>query len=205
MVSLLFTILGVISLISLLLVFLVYWNVPELNNLHGKIVLNNVMSIVFVTIFILIVYNIVMYDNLFCKIIGYFGYFSTMSMFSWMTIMCIDLSCVLKSEELQHHLSGKLRLRIYSVVGWGAGLLLALVLFILEQSVPEGSNLNPKIGKQTCFISGENDKLLYLFHLPILIMMLTNIFFYTLILVNLCRAQKATRRARLSRRYYSCS
>ena len=67
-----FSILGAISLVSLCMVFVVYWVIPEMNNLHGKIVLSNAVSIVFLTIFFLTVFNANLEDNL-CKIVGYFG------------------------------------------------------------------------------------------------------------------------------------
>ena len=57
-VNVMFTIFGVVSLVSLSIVFIVYWVIPEFNSLHGKIVLSNVVSIAFLTSFILIVYNV---------------------------------------------------------------------------------------------------------------------------------------------------
>ena len=51
------TISGVISCIFLIITFLVYVLVPELNNLHGKIVLSNVVSIFFLTSYLVLVYN----------------------------------------------------------------------------------------------------------------------------------------------------
>ena len=81
-ILIIFSILGVISLVSLCMVFVVYWVIPELNNLHGKIVLSNALSIAFLTSFLLTVYNADLDDNdLLCKTVGYFGYFSSISMF----------------------------------------------------------------------------------------------------------------------------
>ena len=51
------TISGVISCVFLIITFLVYVWVPELNNLHGKIVLSNVVSIFFLTSYLVLVYN----------------------------------------------------------------------------------------------------------------------------------------------------
>ena len=95
-----FSILGAISLLSLCLVFIVYWVIPELNNLHEKIVLSNAVSIAFLTIFFLTVFNADLVDNLLCKIVGYFGYFSSISMFSWMSIMCFDLYHTFSRENI---------------------------------------------------------------------------------------------------------
>ena len=82
----------VVSLISRVIVFIVYWVIPEINSMHGKIVLTDVVSLAFLTSFLLIVFNIDLYTfKYLCKLLGYFGYFSFMSMFSWMTIMCFHL------------------------------------------------------------------------------------------------------------------
>ena len=50
-----FTALGIVSLLFLLITFIVYVSVPDLFNLHGKIVVSNVTSIFFVTTYFLIV------------------------------------------------------------------------------------------------------------------------------------------------------
>ena len=51
------TITGIISCSFLIITFLVYISVPELNNLHGKIVLSNVVSIFFLTSYLVLVYQ----------------------------------------------------------------------------------------------------------------------------------------------------
>lgn len=51
------TISGIISCIFLVVTFLVYVRVPELNNIHGKIVVSNVVSIFFLTAYLVLVYN----------------------------------------------------------------------------------------------------------------------------------------------------
>jgi hypothetical protein len=201
-INVMFTIFGVVSLISLTIVFIVYWVIPEFNSLHGKIVLSNVVSIAFLTSFILIVYNVKFYEESvkICKIIGYFGYFSSMCMFSWMTIMCFDLCHALLGEQIQHFLPHNIRFVFYSVIGWGSGLGLSLVLFILENILPPSSDLNAEIGNQMCFISTNGNKFLYLFHLPILIMMMLNISFFTTIIIFITKSNHTANFARSSRR-----
>ena len=65
------TISGVISCIFLVVTFLVYVMVPELNNIHGKIVISNVVSIFFLTAYLVLVYNGTHIMNpLLCRISG---------------------------------------------------------------------------------------------------------------------------------------
>ena len=66
-----FTVLGVISLIFLLLTFYVYISLPDLYNLHGKIVLSNVVSAFLVTLYLIIVFNIIPSQSIFCLVLGY--------------------------------------------------------------------------------------------------------------------------------------
>ena len=161
--------------------------------------LSNVISIALSTIFLLTVYNAEL-DQLLCKIIGYFGYFFSISMFCWMTVMCYDLCSTLLREEFPPQLRSSQHIRFvsYSLIGWGSGVFLTAGLLLLQQITPPGSDFNPGIGDQTCFISMEGNKLLYLFHLPILIMMLMNITFFVIIIIFLTTAAIKTKEARVS-------
>ena len=196
-----FTGAGVVSLVSLLLIFLVYWYVPDFNTLHGSIVISNVVSITFVTLFLITVFNADLH-GLPCTIIGYFGYFSSISMFSWMTIMCFDLSYTLIRYDFSppDHSPLNIRFVAYSLVEWGSGILLMIWLLLLQLNIPEESDFNPLIGDQICFISSKGYKMLYLFHLPILIFMVLNISIFITIIIFLSRAKTETKEARVSRR-----
>ena len=196
-----FTGAGVVSLLSLLVIFIVYWCVPDFNTLHGSIVLNNVVSITFVTIFLITVFNANLH-GLPCTIIGYFGYFSSISMFSWMSIMCFDLSYTLLQNDFSAPKSSRhhVRFAAYSFIGWGSGIVLMLGLFFLQQTMPAYSDYNPLIGEEICFIGRKGYKLLYLFHLPILIIMLFNISIFIIIIIFLTKAKTNTKEARASRR-----
>ena len=195
-----FTVFGVVSLVSLCIVFLVYWVIPDFNNLHGKIVLGNVVSIFCVTSFLLTVFNFKLDDKNLCKFIGYFGYISSISMFSWMTIMCFDLSSTFIREEIPHPFNNKLRFVFYSIIGWGSGLVLAMVLLLFEHFLPPDSDFNPAVGTQSCFISKKGKTFLYLFHFPILVMMIINISFFIIVLIFLIKTNVKSSELRISRR-----
>ena len=195
-----FTAFGVVSLISLFIIFIVYWIIPEFNSLHGRIVLSNVISITFLTIFLLTVFNANLKNYYVCKITGYFGYFSSISMFSWMTIMCFDLCSTFLREEIPRYSSQHIRFVFYSVAGWGSGLILAMVLLLMEHNLHPDSDFYAGIGDQSCFISTRGNKFLFLFHLPILIIMLINFSFFVIIIIFLVVAQLKTKQARVTRR-----
>jgi hypothetical protein len=194
-----FSVFGVISLVSLCMVFAVYWVLPELNNLHGKIVLSNAVSIAFLTSFLLTVFNGDLDDHL-CKTVGFFGYFASISMFSWMSIMCFDLCHTFLRENITSPSTQHLTFLFYSMIGWGSGIILTILLWVLEQILPLESDFHPGIGIQSCFISEMSNKILYLFHFPILILMVINISFFVIIISFLIKAHLITKQARNSRR-----
>ena len=66
--------------------------------------------------------------------------------------------------------------------------------------LPPSSDLNAEIGNQMCFISTNGNKFLYLFHLPILIMMMLNISFFTTIIIFITKSNHTANFARSSRR-----
>ena len=123
-------------------------------------------------------------------------------MFSWMTIMCFDLSYTLIWSDLSlpDHSALSIRFVAYSLLGWGSGIVLMMGLLLLQLNIPAESDFNPMIGDQICFISRKGFKLLYLFHLPILIFMVFNISIFILIIIFLSRAKTKTKEARASRR-----
>ena len=199
-VHLVFTVSGVVSLVSLFIVFIVYLVIPDFNSLHGKIVLSNVVSVGFVSSFLLYVFNVQYNIPYLCEFVGYFGYFSSMSMFSWMTIMCYDLCSTLLQIKVQRNSSHGSRFLLYSVCGWGMGIILTTILLILQNTLPPQSDLHPGIGNLSCFLNLEGNSYLYLFHFPILIMMVINLGFFIIIVTTLSRAHKRTRSMRMSRR-----
>ena len=125
------------------------------------------------------------YDILLCAYnIGYFGYFSSISMFCWMTVMCFDLSyTLLQVGYSPPHLSDpSTRFASFSIFGWGSGIFLTAGLIVLKHTFSVESDFNPGIGEDACFISTEGNKLLNLFHLPILLTLLFNMSIFTIII-----------------------
>ena len=141
---------GVISLISLFITFLIYSVLPGFNNLHGKIVKNNIVSITLLTLNILIIFNNgSSFNSSVCIFMGCFGYFSTFAMFFWMSIMCFDLFWTFSRSELQSSTSGTFKFRLYVMTGWGLATLLTTILGILQVVLPSVSEFNPAIGENS--------------------------------------------------------
>ena len=204
LLRLLNTLSGLISCVFLIITFLVYTFVPELNNLHGKIILSNVLSIFLLTAYLLVVYNFTNYlSPLTCQIVGYSGYFFTMSMFTWMTVMSGDLCWTFLRAKLPRRGSAMLKYILYSVAAWGSSAVLTLGIVVADQvwqDSPENTYLfiaKPNVGKTKCFLEDEPQGIFL--HLPILILMLTNGVFFMVTTSTLHRSSMTTHQARNAR------
>ena len=168
-----------VNLISLVFVFIIYMVILGLNNLYSKIILSNVVSISLHTTFLIVYWNITFENDNICKIFGYFGYFSAMSMFSWMTVLSFNHFC--STLDFFPRARGFM---LYSVMGWGPGMVMTIRLFFFDLFLPPYSDFHPGIGDRSCFISTDGNKLLILFHIPTLIMMLINMSFFIIIIIS---------------------
>ena len=175
---------GCISCFFLIITFLVYFLVPELNNLHGKIVLSNVFSIFFFTAFLLLVFNFThLLSHLCCQIVGYSLYFFSMSMFFWMTIMSVDLCLTVIRANISRRGSAFPNFVVYSAVGWGSSAVLTLGIILADQVMEDQNDdqkffSKPNVGKQTCFLHVDAIGLFH--HLPSMILIIINTIIFSI-------------------------
>ena len=118
--AVLYIVCAVLSLVCLTLTFLIYWFIPSYNHLAGKIVLINVVSTALLSIFLLLLYFVapstfhlecakedvkvcVFIRSYACPLIGYFGYFTFIGAFAWMTVMGFDLCWRFFTSEGRDH------------------------------------------------------------------------------------------------------
>ena len=177
------TISCLISCVFLIATFLVYMCLPDLNNLHGKIILSNVFTIFVVTLYLLLIYNGSQYlDEYVCIIVGYCGYFMTMSMFTWMTIMSFDLCWTFLRARAPNKSSATFKFVIYSITAWGLSAMMTFTVMILDMVIEEFEDQDsmffarPNVGFEKCFIQDKAHGL-YL-HMPIMLLMLFNSSFF---------------------------
>ena len=172
-----------VSVVFLTITAGVYIFLPDLNNLHGKIILSNVLSITSFTVYLLFIYNTkYIFSNALCTFLGYFGYFSTMSMFCWMTIMSFDLCWMFRQPQVPRRDPMSRRFLVYSVVCWGSSMLITLGLFAVDNNDTVIPRYKPNIGRGKCFLQNSSHGIFL--HLPIFVLMVVNgIFFLFAILV----------------------
>ena len=178
-----YTISGCISCFFLFITFLVYVLVPDVNNLHGKIVLSNVFSNFFFTAFLLLVFNFThLLSHLSCQIVGYSLYFFSMSMFFWMTIMSVDLCLTVIRAIISRRGSAFPNFVVYSAVGWGSSAVLTLGIILADQVMEDQNEeekfffSKPNVGKQRCFLHGDAVGIFH--HLPSMVLMIINLILF---------------------------
>ena len=202
-----------ISILSLLVTFFIYLVLPDFKTLHGRIVLNNIISVTCMTIYLLIVYNFQNLSRILCIFVGYSGYFSSLSMFTWMTIMCIDLYFTFSKNILASNNSENSKYPIYLTFGWGLPTIMTIVVGLCQQFFPKDSSLNPGIGESyenkeeddygyyystvyKCFFSSNSQKIW--FTIPMSIELTLNTMVFMIMIIKLAIAKWETRNVRLS-------
>ena len=195
------------SLIGLLVTFVIYLLLPDFKNLHGRIVLNNIIPVTILTLYLLIVFNIQNISYSLCTFLGYSGYFSGLSMLTWMTVMCIDLYSTFSKVQLATN-NPLSKYFLYFAFGWGFPSIMTITLFLSQLYLPKGSSFNPGIGQNfenelwmeeygsKCFLTPSSEKIWFYF--PMLVLLSVNTGVYMIMIIKLTLAKWETRNVRLS-------
>lgn len=184
-----------ISLGALIITFLVYAILPMFHNLHGHIVRMNIISMVFFNVSLLVVFHATHHvSEGICMMVGFFTYFSSIAMFSWMTVMCFDLHQTFTRAKMTSTLSSSQRKVLYNTIGWGLPFLLSFLLGVVQFAASGDSGLHPSIGKDHCFL-GEGQPRVIFFHVPVLLLMACNSFLFAWMVRSILITKVAIRAA----------
>ena len=194
---------SILSSVSLFVTFVVYIIVPGLLNFQGVLVLCNLITMFLASLYILAVFNM-RFSLTTCSVIGFFGYFISLSMFLWMTVTCVDIYITLTRQNQVSNYSKdskKWKFSLYVSITWGFAFLITLFLLTLQTFVfsPE-SEWNPRVGETMCFLQSEGYSRLVFFHVPILVLISGNLILFLIIMIRLKRERKQTRMVRVIRR-----
>ena len=119
----LYIVCAILSLGCLTITFLIYWFIPSYNHLAGKIVLINVVFTALLSGFLLLFFFVapstfhlgcaqqgnkacLFLRSYSCSLIGYFGFFTFIGAFAWMTVMGLDLCWRFFTSEERDHTTG---------------------------------------------------------------------------------------------------
>uniref|UniRef100_A0A1B6HBM3 G-protein coupled receptors family 2 profile 2 domain-containing protein n=1 Tax=Homalodisca liturata TaxID=320908 RepID=A0A1B6HBM3_9HEMI len=174
-----------ISQACLVITLLIYVTLPQLRNLHGKLLISYLISLVLL--------NAVLFAemNLNFHIPHTFVQFCVLSIPSWVTILCVDLWLVF-SRPLQFRYDSRSgsrpqwgRFLIYSAFGWGIPLLFCTITHAVGVN-PGISDSCPKftLQRDPCFFN-KNRGIKLLSTLPTLFMLEINFVLFLSLLFHL--------------------
>ncbi|CAO1344995.1 unnamed protein product [Diamesa tonsa] len=145
-----------ISAAFLFATFLVYICLPKLLNLHGKTLVCHVISLFVAYASLSTVQMTTEVKPSFCKLIAFTVYFSFLSAFSWLNVMCFDIWWTFGSLRIVHGMRRTTEMKrfiIYSIYAWGFPLIMSIVTFMVDfyKLVPD--KFLPNIGESTCWFA----------------------------------------------------
>ncbi|XP_035786266.1 G-protein coupled receptor Mth2-like isoform X2 [Anopheles albimanus] len=178
-----------VSLPFLVVTFMVYAILPEMQNLPGLSVMCYVASLS-VSYLLLALGRMDIYDyrSVMCRISAYTLYFTLMASFFWLNIMSFDICWTFAGRR--GRTSERRKFLYYSVYAWGTPLLCVSLVLLLDHTEFIRYNLRPNIGKEGCFLKEEMlTQFLYLY-LPLLLLVAANIYFFAITAIRIYQAEK---------------
>ena len=166
-----------LSSVALFLTILVYGIIPELNNLPGKILL--CLSLTFLgamslLLMIQLIGSIYIIPKLFCTLSSVLLRFFSLSSFSCMTVISIDIWQQFRSLNSNgRHLYRtesknidrimyETRFLFYSLCAWGGPILSSALTFVLDSELMSNSwLLKPRFGETSCWFYGDLEIFMY--------------------------------------------
>ncbi|XP_023339640.1 probable G-protein coupled receptor Mth-like 3 isoform X2 [Eurytemora carolleeae] len=193
-----------ISLLAIFATLVVYLILPDLQNLHGKIIISNLVAMGLVYLFLIVNHSTPL-DTIsipLCIGVGYTGYCSILCMIVWMTTMCADLCWTFSRAKIPVHETENKKFLIYSIISWGVPVVGTIALFLFQVYLPESSKLNPRVGhfQGECFVARAGDRIRLLLYIPILVLMIINVCLFIIIVGSIFISKVKTRGIRTSTR-----
>lgn len=215
---LVYIICGSFSALFLMITALIYVSLPHLRNLHGKLVLSNVISIFLTTLVLLFLFNVapqsmqpaphsprhaeflIFLRDRDCKLVGYAVYYLGICMFVWMTIMCVDACWTFAMAKIPKKRSEGFMFLIYSIIGWGSPMFLTSLVFAVDSRMFAITFLNesmPNMGIDSCFLSMQGVR--YYFYIPVFLLLMVNGVMFVITYHSIRKSLKFSKQAGLKR------
>ncbi|XP_011175316.1 G-protein coupled receptor Mth2 [Solenopsis invicta] len=173
-----------VSLPFLLLTFIVYTVLPELQNVHGYTLRAHVVSLFITYVFMFCGTKISKLEeiadiNICCIIIAYVYHFFFLSSFFWLNVICFDIWWTFRKIRLcrLNMKQVKKKFVIYSIYAWGVPLIFTIFCAIMDNVCGILENWKPEICVDKFWFGSKKAKTLY-FYVPILATVISNSFFF---------------------------
>ncbi|XP_039752847.1 G-protein coupled receptor Mth2-like isoform X4 [Pararge aegeria] len=185
----------IISCVFILATVGVYGWLPELRNLHGRVLMTYLMCLFVAFACLATMQILLIVDNISINLcIGstIVIYFSLQSAFFWLNVMCFDIWWTFSGKRGMtiEKLSLRAKFCAYALYAFGIPTLLTAIMVSLEFSGLPPNPFLPMIRRQGCFLSGRS-RLLYLYA-PIILLWFANLLFFILTAVKITQIKRQT-------------
>ncbi|XP_075978094.1 G-protein coupled receptor Mth2-like [Anticarsia gemmatalis] len=183
-----------VSCVFMLLVLVVYYLLPELQNLCGMILMAYVASLL-MAFLLLSTIQMSVYTEETCLGLTFCIYYFFLASFCWMNIMSYDIWWTFRGYAKArpiHRRGERFKFMMYALYAWGLPLAMTIAFGILDTIDMKEYPwfVTPSLMKTGCFLEG-GVKLLYLY-MPMLIMIIFNWILFLMTAFNLWRLNRST-------------
>ncbi|CAB3261686.1 unnamed protein product [Arctia plantaginis] len=183
-----------VSCFFLLLVLVVYFLLPELQNLCGMILMAYVGSL-FMAFLLLATIQLDRYEDNACIGLTMGIYYFFLASFCWMSVMSYDIWWTFRGYAKArpiHRRGESFKFLMYCLYAWGVPLLMTIFIFVVNTIDMSHMPwfITPNVPGMGCFLEGGN-KMLYLY-IPMLILIVCNWMFYLMTAFNVWRLSRGT-------------
>uniref|UniRef100_A0A182Q5Y6 G-protein coupled receptors family 2 profile 2 domain-containing protein n=1 Tax=Anopheles farauti TaxID=69004 RepID=A0A182Q5Y6_9DIPT len=181
-----------LSVPFLLLTFLVYACIPDLQNMHGKSLMCYVLGLsVGYTVLSMVQLRVFPGASASCVISGYIVYFSFMVSFFWLNVMSFDIYWTFKGVTGVRSSETK-KFLLYSLYAWGCPILLVATAILADFTEWLPIYLRPQFGTTRClFVDNKLIEFLYMY-MPLLILVFMNVVFFLITALRIYKIQCET-------------
>ncbi|XP_050350690.1 G-protein coupled receptor Mth-like isoform X1 [Nymphalis io] len=183
----------IISCVFILATVAVYGWLPELRNLHGRVLMAYLLClfvgfICMATMQILLKIDDISVNT--CVALSIICYFSLLAAFFWLNVMCFDIWWTFSGNRgmSMEKMSVQAKFYAYSIYAFSIPTALTIIMVSLEFSGLPPHPLLPSLRHQGCFLYGKS-KLFYLYG-PIVILWFANMVFFILTAVKITQIKK---------------
>ncbi|XP_053609581.1 G-protein coupled receptor Mth2-like isoform X6 [Plodia interpunctella] len=184
-----------ISSVFILATCAVYAWLPELRNLHGRVLMAYLICLFVAFAFMATMQILIALDNTdtsLCVVLSIIIYFPFEAAFFWLNVMCFDIWWTFSGKRglSLERLSSRARFNAYAAYAFGFATALTILVTGLEFSGMPPSPWTPNLRRQGCFFYGRA-RMIYLYG-PVVILCFINLIFFILTAVKIVQIKKQT-------------
>uniref|UniRef100_A0A182QW48 G-protein coupled receptors family 2 profile 2 domain-containing protein n=1 Tax=Anopheles farauti TaxID=69004 RepID=A0A182QW48_9DIPT len=180
-----------VSLPFLVVTFVVYALLPEMQNIPGKSLMCYVACLTVAYLLIALMrFNVYSYRSVWCFTTGYLVYAALLASFFWLNVMAFDIFWTFGGSRGRS--SERRKFLYYSLYAWGVPLLLVGFVALVDNTEFIHESMRPQIGLDRCFVSEERLVGFLYMYMPLLVLVGANVIFFAVTAIRIFRMEQAT-------------